>query len=170
MFTLWLIKVVKRAHHLAHDLRNEIAVENMVENTTLENFMSREIEPVQKLCNNLSAMASSVSNNSQALLGRAAKANTTVQRLLSLTRRLLNESSNLPRVSVDNLSTLRGEVNSARQLFNGLQLEPQLVELRRELQLQQRKMAFYKERIRQLRFDIARYKDLSSSMPSVSPC
>lgn len=136
----------------------------------MENFMAREIEPVQKLCQNLSTMAVNVSNSSEALIRRAVHANTTVQRLITLTRRLLNESSDLPPVDVDNLPTLREEVDTARQQFNELQLEPQLVELRGELQLQQRKMAFYKERIRQLRSDITRYKDLLRSLPSVSPC
>lgn len=169
MFTL-TVKVVERAHRLAHDLRNETGVESMVENNAMENFMAREIEPVQKLCQNLSTMAANVSSSSEALLGRAVRANTTVQRLITLTRRLLNESSDLPRVDVDNLPTLRGEVDTARQQFNELQLEAQLGELRRELLLQQRKMAFYKERIRQLRSDITRYKDLLRSLPSVSPC
>lgn len=170
MFTLWLTKVVERALRLARDLRNETAASNMVGNKTLENFMIREIEPVQKLCQNLSTMASDMSNNSEALLERAAHANTTVQRLITLTRRLVNESSDLPRVNVDSLPTLKGEVSSARQQFNGLQLEPQLVELRGELQLQKVKMELYKERIRQLRSDISKYRDLLRSIPSVSPC
>lgn len=161
---------MERALRLAHDLRNETATNNMVGNNTIENFMAREIEPVQKLCQNLSIMASNMSNSSEALLGRAARANTTVQRLISLTRRLMNESSNLPRVNVDNLPTLGEKVSSARQQFDGLQLEPQLVELRGELQLQKVKMALYKERIRQLRFDISKYRDLLRSIPSVSPC
>ena len=170
MFTLWLTKVVERALRLAHDLRNETAASNMVGNKTLENFMTREIEPVQKLCQNLSTMASDISNSNEALLERAAHANTTVQRLITLTRRLVNESSDLPRVNVDSLPTLKGEVNSARQQFDGLQLEPQLVELRGELQLQKVKMELYKERIRQLRSDISKYRDLLRSIPSVSPC
>ena len=171
MFTLWLTKVVERALRLAHDLWNEThAASNMVGNKTLENFMTREIEPVQKLCQNLSTMASDMSNSNEALLERAAHANTTVQRLITLTRRLVNESSDLPRVNVDSLPTLKGEVSSARQQFNGLQLEPQLVELRGELQLQKVKMELYKERIRQLRSDISRYRDLLRSIPSVSPC
>lgn len=161
---------MEKALRLAHDLRNETATNNMVGNNTIENFMAREIEPVQKLCQNLSIMASNMSNSSEALLGRAARANTTVQRLISLTRRLMNESSNLPRVNVDNLPTLGEKVSSARQQFDGLQLEPQLVELRGELQLQKVKMALYKERIRQLRFDISKYRDLLRSIPSVSPC
>ena len=170
MFTLWLTKVVERALRLAHDLGNETAANNMVGNKTLENFMTREIEPVQKLCQNLSAMASNMSNSSEALVERAAHANTTVQRLIALTKRLVNESSDLPRVNVDSLPTLRGEVSSARQQFDGLQLEPQLVELRGELQLQKVKMELYKERIRQLRSDISKYRDLLRSIPSVSPC
>lgn len=161
---------MERALRLAHDLRNETAANNMVGNNTIDNFMAREIEPVQKLCQNLSIMASNMSNSSEALLGRAARANTTVQRLITLTRRLMNESSNLPRVNVDNLPTLGEKVSSARQQFDGLQLEPQLVELRGELQLQKVKMALYKERIRQLRFDISKYRDLLRSIPSVSPC
>lgn len=161
---------MERALRLAHDLRNETAANNMVGNNTIENFMAREIEPVQKLCQNLSIMASNMWNSSEALLGRAARANITVQRLITLTRRLMNESSNLPRVNVDNLPTLGEKVSSARQQFDGLQLEPQLVELRGELQLQKVKMALYKERIRQLRFDISKYRDLLRSIPSVSPC
>lgn len=170
MFTLWLTKVVEKALRRAHDLRNETAANNMVGNNTMENFMAREIEPVQKLCQNLSTMASNMSNSSEALLGRAAHANNTVQRLITLTRRLMNESSDLPRVNVDSLPTLRGEVSSARQQFNGLQLEPQLVELRGELHLQKMKVVLYKERIRQLRSDISKYRDLLRSIPSVSPC
>ena len=170
MFILWLTKVVEKALRLARDLRNETAANNMVGNNTIVNFMAREIEPVQKLCQNLSTMVSNMSNSSETLLGRAAHANTTVQRLITLTRRLINESSDLPRVNVDNLPTLRREVSSARQQFDGLQLEPQLVELRGELQLQKVKMALYKERIRQLRSDISKYKDLLRSIPSISPC
>ena len=170
MFTLWLTKVVERALRLAHVLRNETAADNMVGNKSMENFMTREIEPVQKLCQNLSTMASNMSNSSEALLERAAHANTTVQRLITLTRRLVNESFDLPRVNVDSLLTLRGEVNSVRQQFNALQLEPQLVELREELQLQKVKMELYKERIRQLRSDISKYRGLLRSIPSVSPC
>ena len=170
MFTLWLTKVVERALRLAHDLKNETAANNMVGNDTMENFMAREIQPVQKLCQNLSTTASNMSNSSEVLLGRAAHANTTVQRLITLTRRLMNESSDLPRVNVDSLPTLRGEVSSARQQFDGLQLEPLLVELRGELQLQKVKVALYKERIRQLRSDILKYRDLLRSIPSVSPC
>lgn len=139
-------------------------------NNTVENFIAREIEPVQKLCQNLSTMASNVSDNSVALLKRAAHANTTAQQLSAMIRRLLNESSDLPRVSVDNLSTLRGEVSSARQQFDGLQLESQLVELRRGLQLQKEKMDLYKAQIRRVRSDIDETKTLLSSLPSVSPC
>ena len=170
MFTLWFTKVVEKALRLAHDLRNETAANNMVGNNTVGNVIAREIEPVQKLCQNLSTMSFNMSNSSEALLIRAAHANTTVQRLITLTRRLMNESSDLPRVNVDSLPTLRGEVSSARQQFDGLQLEPQLVELRGELQLQKVKLAFYKERIRQLRSDISKYRDLLRSIPSVSRC
>lgn len=161
---------MEKAHRLAYDLWNETAAENMAGNTTMENFMAREIEPVQKLCQNLSTKAFNVSNNSVVLLQRAAHANTTVQRLTMLIRRLLDESSGLPRVDVDDLPSLRGGVISARQQFGGLQLEPQLVELRRELQGQKVKMALYKERIQQLRVDVQKYKDVLRSLPSVSPC
>lgn len=170
MFTLWLTKVVEKALRLAHDLRNETAASNVVGNNTVEHFIAREIEPVQKLCQNLSTMASNMSNGSEALLRRAAHANSTVQRLISMNKRLINESSDLPRVNVDSLPTLRGEVSSARQQFDGLQLKPQLVVLRGELQLQKVKVALYKERIRQLRSDISKYKDLLRSIPSESPC
>lgn len=159
-----------RAHRLASHLRNATSSENVVINNTVENFIAREIEPVQKLCQNLSTMASNVSDNSVALLKRAAHANTTAQQLSAMIRRLLNESSDLPRVSVDNLSTLRGEVSSARQQFDGLQLESQLVELRRGLQLQKEKMDLYKAQIRRVRSDIDETKTLLSSLPSVSPC
>ena len=170
MLTLCLVKVVDRAHRLVSHLRNETSAENVVINNTVENFIAREIEPVHKLCQNLSTMASNVSDNSVALLRRAAHANTTAQRLSVMIRRLLNESSDLPRVNVDNLSTLWGEVSSARQQFDGLQLESQLVELRRGLQLQKEKMDLYKARIRRVRSDIDEKKTLLSSLPSVSPC
>lgn len=170
MLALCFVKVVERAQRLANRLKNETSSENVVINDTVENFIAREIEPVQKLCKNLSSMAANVTNDSVALLKRAAHANTTAQRLSVLIRRLLNESSELRQVSVDNLSTLRGEVSSARQQFDGLQLRPQLVELRRGLQLQKEKLALYKARIHQLRSDIDEKKNLLKSLPSVSPC
>lgn len=169
-FCLWLTKVVESALRLAHDVSNETAANIMVGNNTIENFMARKIQPVQKLCQNLSTMASNMSNSSEALLGRATYTNTTVQRLITLTRLLMNESSDLPRVNVDNLPTLKEEVSLARQRFDKLQLEPQLVELRGEFQLQEVKIAMYKERIRQLRSDISKYRELLRSIPSVSPC
>ena len=161
---------MEKAHRLAKKLRNETSAEKVVINNTVENFHAREIEPVQKLCQNLSSRASNMSDNSAALLARAARANNTAQRLRILIKRLLNESTDLPRVNVDNLPTLRGEVSSARQQFDELKLGPQLMKLRRQLQLQKEKMGLYKARIRQLRSDIDGKKNLLRSIPSVSPC
>ena len=142
----------------------------MVGNATMEDFMARNIEPIQKLCQNLSTKASNSSNNGHIILHRAANTNATVHQLIILIRRVMNESSGLPRVRVDDLPTLREGVNSARQQFDGLQLQPQLEELKRELQLQKTKMAIYKERIHQLRSDIQKYKDLVRSLPSFMLC
>ena len=170
MITLCLTKVVERSLRLANQLRNGMSGTNAEINRTVENFIAREIEPVQKLCQNLSTMASNVSNNSETLLRRAAQANTTAQLLSALIRRLLNESLDLPRVNVDSLPTLREQVSSARQQFEALQLGPQLVELRRGIQLQKEKLALYNARIRQLRSDIDEKKNLLRSLPSANPC
>lgn len=170
MFTLFVTKVVEKAHRLANQLMNETASAKNLINNTVENFVAREIEPVQKLCQNLSSSASNMSNHSAVLLRRAVDANSTAQRLIALIGRLLNESSSLPRVNVDNLPTLRGKVSSARQEFDRLQLGPQLVELRREIQLQKEKFSLYKDRIGKLRTDINEKRKLLASLPAVSPC
>lgn len=169
MLTPCVAKVVEKAHHLANQLMNETSPKNFI-NNTVENFVAREIEPVQKLCQNLSSRASNMSNHSAVLLRRAVDANSTAQRLSTLIGRLLNESSSLPRVNVENLPTLRGEVSSARQQFDGLQLGPQLAELRREIQLQKEKLKLYKDRIGQLQTDLNEKRKLLASLPAVSPC
>ena len=169
MLTVCVTKVVEKAHRLANQLMNETSAKNLI-NNTVENFVAREIEPVQNLCQNLSSRASNMSNHSAVLLRRAVDANNTAQRLSALFGRLLNESTSLPRVNVDHLSTLRGEVSSARQQFDRLQLGPQLVELRRESQLQKEKLDLYKDRIGQLRTDINEKRKLLASLPDVSPC
>lgn len=161
---------MKRAHRLAKQLRNESSAKNGLINNTVEDFMAREIEPVQKLCQNLSGMAFNVSENGAALLSRAGHVSTTTQRLSILIMRLLNESLLLPRINVDNLPTLREEVGAARQQFGALQLGPHLEELRRGIQLQKEKMAVYKDRIRQLRANIDQTKKLLRSLPSGTSC
>ena len=168
MLTVCVTKVVEKAHRLANQLMNETSAKNLI-NNTVENFVAREIEPVQKLCQNLSSRASNMSNHSAVLLRRAVDANSTAQRLSALIGRLLNESSSLPRVNVDNLPTLRGEVSSARQQFDGLQLGPQLAELR-EIQLQKEKLKLHKDRIGQLQTDLNEKRKLLASLPAVSPC
>ena len=169
MLTPCVAKVVEKAHHLANQLMNETSAKNFI-NNTVENFVAREIEPVQKLCQNLSSRASNMSNHSAVLLRRAVDANSTARRLSTLIGRLLNESSSLPRVNVENLPTLRGEVSSARQQFDGLQLGPQLAELRREIQLQKEKLKLYKDRIGQLQTDLNEKRKLLASLPAFSPC
>ena len=169
MLTPCVAKVVEEAHHLANQLMNETSAKNLI-NNTVENFVAREIEPVQKLCQNLSSRASNMSNHSAVLLRRAVDANSTAQRLSTLIGRLLNESSSLPRVNVENLPPLRGEVSSARQQFDGLQLGPQLAELRREIQLQREKLKLYKDRIGQLQTDLNEKRKLLASLPAFSPC
>ena len=169
MLTPCVAKVVEEAHHLANQLMNETSAKNLI-NNTVENFVAREIEPVQKLCQNLSSRASNMSNHSAVLLRRAVDANSTARRLSTLIGRLLNESSSLPRVNVENLPTLRGEVSSARQQFDGLQLGPQLAELRREIQLQKEKLKLYKDRIGQLQTDLNEKRKLLASLPAFSPC
>lgn len=169
MLTPCVAKVVEKAHHLANQLMNETSAKNFI-NNTVENFVAREIEPVQKLCQNLSSRASNMSNHSAVLLRRAVDANSTARRLSTLIGRLLNESSSLPRVNVENLPTLRGEVSSARQQFDGLQLGPQLAELRREIQLQKEKLKLYKDQIGQLQTDLNEKRKLLASLPAVSPC
>ena len=169
MFTPCVAKVVEKAHHLANQLMNETSAKNLI-NNTVENFVAREIGPVQKLCQNLSSRASNMSNHSAVLLRRAVDANSTAQQLSALIGRLLNESSSLPRVNVENLPTLRGEVSSARQQFDGLQLGPQLAELRREIQLQKEKLKLYKDRIGQLQTDLNEKRKLLASLSAVSPC
>ena len=169
MLTPFVAKVLEEAHHLANQLMNETSAKNLI-NNTVENFVAREIEPVQKLCQNLSSRASNMSNHSAVLLRRAVDANSTAQRLSTLIGRLLNESSSLPRVNVENLPPLRGEVSSARQQFDGLQLGPQLAELRREIQLQREKLKLYKDRIGQLQTDLNEKRKLLASLPAFSPC
>ncbi|XP_022780822.1 laminin subunit alpha-3-like isoform X1 [Stylophora pistillata] len=169
-FSTFEKQVAKKVLRLANSLWNETTVENVVDNATMEDFMARKIEPIEKLCKNLSTKAFNLSNNGHIVLHRAVHANITVQRLIILIRRLMNESSGLPRVSVDELPTIKEGVNSATQQFDGLQLQSQLEELRRDLQLQKTKMSMYKEQIHQLRSDVQKYKDLVRSIPSVTVC
>ncbi|XP_068695326.1 laminin subunit beta-1-like isoform X2 [Montipora foliosa] len=163
-------KVLERTLHLASQLHNETSAKNAAINNTVENFIAAEIEPVMRLCQNASTVATNVSEYSSTLLKRAAHLNASAHRLNALIRQLRNESSHLPRVNVNNLSVLRREVISAKEQFLALQLGPHLAELREGIHLQKEKMTLFKDWIGQLRSSIDERKNLLRSMPSETPC
>ena len=170
MLLQYFTKVLERTLHLASQLHNETSAKNAAINNTVENFIAAEIEPVMRLCQNVSTVATNVSEYSSALLKRAAHLNASAHRLNVLIRQLHNESSRLPRVNVNNLSVLRREVISAKEQFLALQLGPHLAELREGIHLQKEKMTLFKDWIGQLRSSIDERKNLLRSMPSETPC
>lgn len=161
---------MERTLHLAQQLHRETSAKNANIDNSVENFIDTEIKPALRLCQNVSTMVANASKHSSSLLNRAAQTNATAQRLGVLIMQLLNESSHLPQVNINNLPTLRREVSSAREQFRALQLGLHLAELRRGIQLQREKMTLYKSQIGRLRSSINEKKNLLRSMPQKTPC
>ena len=164
--------MVDKTNDIASHLMNETAAEeNLIGKNAAGDLIAGDIKPVQRMCQNLSGLASNTSNSSHALLARVSQVNDTTQRLISLIKRVVNERIYQPGSSSGNkLPTLERELRIIRQKFGGLQLGGKLAELRGELRLQRQLVMRYRERIRLLWSDITVRRNLLHSLASVAPC